>query len=150
MGTVFNWRRQARTEGRLLAGRNVVERWSFSDKFAAVLEAASLNEAEIGEYCRKRGMHPQQIREWRAACEKANDWSRDSARELKDAVDSERKYVKELQRDLRRKEKALAETAAILGLRKKMLAIWGEIWFKSLSKGIFHPGARLIPRSVMC
>jgi hypothetical protein len=56
----------------------------------------------------------------------ANDWKKESSRELKEAVDSERNRVKELERELRRKEKALAETAALLVLRKKMEAIWGD------------------------
>ena len=51
---------------------------------------------------------------------------KESSRELKEAVDSERQRVKELERELRRKEKALAETAALLVLRKKMEAIWGD------------------------
>ena len=37
-----------------------------------------------------------------------------------------RDEVKQLKRELRRKGKALAETAALLVLRKKMHAIWGE------------------------
>jgi transposase-like protein len=126
MGTLFNWRKQARAEGRLLPGRDSIERWNSRDKFAAVMETASLSEAEVAEYCRKRGMYPQQIQEWREACEMANDWKKESSRELKEAVDSERNRVKELERELRRKEKALAETAALLVLRKKMEAIWGD------------------------
>jgi hypothetical protein len=44
------------------------------DKFAAVLETATLNEADLSEYCRKRGLIPEQIAAWRTACEQANDW----------------------------------------------------------------------------
>ena len=39
---------------------------------------------------------------------------------------AERKRIKELERELRRKDAALAETAAILALRKKVQAIWGD------------------------
>ena len=77
MGTLFNWRKQARAEGRLLPGRDSIERWNSKDKFAAVMETASLSEAEIAEYCRKRGMYPQQVQEWREACEMANDWKKE-------------------------------------------------------------------------
>ena len=48
--------------------------WSSRDKFAAVLETAALNEADMAEYCRKRGLFPAQITAWRS-CEQANDWA---------------------------------------------------------------------------
>jgi hypothetical protein len=50
--------------------------WSSRDKFAAVLKTAALNEADLAEYCRKRGLFPEQIKAWRVACEQANDWDR--------------------------------------------------------------------------
>ncbi|MFN2310254.1 MAG: IS3 family transposase, partial [Gammaproteobacteria bacterium] len=101
------------------------EGWSSCDKFAAVLETASLNEADLGEYCRKRGIYPAQIVAWRAACEQANDWDRSSSARISQATKEEKKRVKDLERDLGRKEKALAEAAALLVLRKKASAIWG-------------------------
>jgi hypothetical protein len=48
--------------------------WSSRDKFAAVLETASMNEADLAEYCRKRRLYPAQISAWRAAFAQANDW----------------------------------------------------------------------------
>ena len=95
------------------------------DKFAAVLETAALNEADLAEYCRKRGLYPAQIAAWRSACEQANDWDRASSARLGQASKEEKKRVKALERELARKEKALAETAALLVLRKKAHAIWG-------------------------
>ena len=38
----------------------------------------------------------------------------------------EAKRIRELERELYRKEKALAETAALLVLKKKAQAIWGD------------------------
>jgi hypothetical protein len=54
----------------LLAG--AIERWGTTEKFAMVVETAMLNETEIGEYCRKRGLYPEQLRAWRTSCEQAN------------------------------------------------------------------------------
>lgn len=72
--TQYHWRKEARAQGRLLpAGDQTPEGWTSRDKFAAVLAMAALSEAEVGEYCRRRGLHPEQIRAWRAACEQAND-----------------------------------------------------------------------------
>ena len=125
--TLYNWRKEARAHGRLLPdAENQPEGWSSRDKFAAVLETAALNEAELGEYCRQRGLYPEQIRRWREACEQANDWDRSQNRRLKETQQAERKRREQLERELKRKEKALAEAAALLVLRKKAEAIWGE------------------------
>jgi hypothetical protein len=71
-------------------------------------------------------LYPEQIQAWRAACEQANDWDRAQQRQLKASRESDQQRVRELERELRRKEKALAEAAALLVLRKKAAAIWGE------------------------
>jgi hypothetical protein len=85
-----------------------------------------LSEAELAEYCRKRGLYPEQVKAWRRACEEANAWEEAQSRRLKASVREDKKRIKGLERALREKEKALAETAALLVLRKKAEAIWGE------------------------
>ncbi|ABI57673.1 transposase [Alkalilimnicola ehrlichii MLHE-1] len=68
--TIYLWRKQARQSGQLLPeGGCDPEGWSSRDKFNAVLETASLSEAELAEYCRRRGLYPEQVRRWRLACE---------------------------------------------------------------------------------
>lgn len=125
--TLYNWRKAARSQGCLLPdAQSEPEGWSSSDKFAAVLETAAMNEAQLAEYCRKRGLYREQIRSWREACEQANDWDRTHNRQLRETQHSERKRREQLERELRRKEKALAEAAALLVLRKKARAIWGD------------------------
>jgi len=127
IGTLYNWRNAARQKGQLLPDGEVnPEGWSSQDKFAAVLETSSMNEAELAEYCRKHGIYPVQIHAWRSACEQANDWENASRKKLRDSVKDERKRSKALERELQRKDKALAETAALLVLTKKAQAIWGE------------------------
>ena len=96
---------------------------SSRDKFSAVLETAALNAADLAEYCRKRGLYPAQITAWRSACEQANDWDRASTARLGQATKNEKKRIKDLERELARKDRALAETAALLVLRKKASAI---------------------------
>jgi transposase-like protein len=125
--TLYTWRKEARAKGVLLpGGESSPEGWTTKDKFAAVVETASLNEAERGEYCRKRGIYPEQITAWRQACEEANDWDRTQNKRLQVQRHNDRKQIKTLEKELRRKERALAETAALLVLRKKAAAIWGE------------------------
>lgn len=127
VATLYIWRKDARAKGRLLPdGDTTPEGWSSKDKFAAVLETASLNEEQLAQYCRQRGLYPSQIQAWRAACEQANDWEEAQSKRVKEQMrDLQRKH-KDLERENRRKEKALAEAAALLLLKKKANAIWGE------------------------
>lgn len=125
--TLYAWRKQARAQGHLLpdAARGP-EAWTARDKFAAVVETAALNEAELAAYCRQHGLYSEQIQAWRAACEHATDWAEAQERTLRQATQADRQRVKTLERELARKEKALAETAALLTLRKKAQVIWGD------------------------
>ncbi len=125
--TLYNWRSQARNAGRLMPDSdNTPNGWSSKDKFAAVAGTAAMSEAEKAEFCRQRGLFPEQLRAWREACEQANDWNRSSERQLKEATKSDRKKLKRLERELARKEKALAEAAALLVLGKKLDAMFEE------------------------
>jgi transposase-like protein len=123
--TLYNWRQQARNKGRLMPDSDITpEGWVSRDKFAAVLETAVLSEAEKAEYCRQRGLYPEQLDAWRTACEQANDWSSASDKQAKAAGRADRKKMRQLEKDLARKEKALAEAAALLILRKKLDAMF--------------------------
>lgn len=125
--TLYIWRNQARQAGRLLPqGHATPTGWSSADKFAAVLETAAMNEAELSAYCRSRGLYAEQIQQWRQACEQANDWDRTQNQRLKSARKEDQRSIGALERELRRKEKALAEAAALLVLQKKARAIWGD------------------------
>jgi transposase-like protein len=125
--TLYNWRNEARTRGILLPdGATGPDGWTARDKFAAVLESASLNEEETAEYCRRKGIYPDQLKAWRHACEAANDWDKQASIKLKSEQKTNRKRIKDLEKDLQRKEKALAEAAALLVLQKKVQAIWAD------------------------
>ena len=125
--TLYIWRKQARAEGTLMPDSDSTPAgWSARDKFAGVVETAALNQAELSVYCRERGLYPEQIAQWRAACEQANDWSAREGQRRSDDSRESKKRLKELERELRRKNAALAETAALLTLSKKARAIWGE------------------------
>jgi transposase-like protein len=125
--TLHKWRKEARGKGQLLPDADAgPEGWTSRDKFGAVIETAAMNEADLAAYCRQRGLYTEQIQAWRAACEQANDWERASTQRLGHAIKEEKKRNKALERDLARKEKALAEAAALLVLRKNAAAIWGD------------------------
>ena len=125
--TLYTWRRNLKSQGVPVPGngKNAVE-WSSADKFGVVLETARLNEAELAQYCRSKGLFVEQVAEWRELCQQANATPGELSREFREQSKSDRKEIKELKKDLQRTEKALAETAALIILRKKAQAIWGE------------------------
>ena len=125
--TLYKWRKQLINKGTAVPGKEKnAEKWSAEDKFAVVLETASLNEVEMAEYCRKKGLFVDQILKWKQACINANLTSEAQNRSNKEKSKKDQKEIKSLKSELNRKEKALAETAALLVLRKKADAIWGE------------------------
>lgn len=100
--------------------------WTSEDKFHVVLETASLSETDLAEYCRRKGIYVEEIKEWKEQCLSANTTRSADPDKLKNSLKEEQVKNKALQKELRRKEKALAETAALLVLRKKAQAIWGD------------------------
>jgi len=125
--TLNQWRKKARAGGCAApADNHEAERWSPQDKFLIVVEAAGLNEVELAVYCRSKGLFVEQVQAWRDACMQANGGvAKESARHQHELKQSARR-IKELERQLHRKNEALAETAALLVLRKKANAIWGD------------------------
>ena len=125
--TLYNWRRQLKTEGVPVPGNaKNAEQWSSKDKFGVVLETAHLNEAELAEYCRSKGLFIEQIVTWRGACQDANAHSAERQQAQREQSKNDRNEIKQLKKELQRKEKALAEAAALIILRKKAQAIWGD------------------------
>lgn len=124
--TLYQWRRLATTREEAVNKPKKSEKISPMRKMAMVVETATLNEAELAEYCRKEGLYPEQIKAWGEACSQATVGGLVPASRLREAKKADHKRIKELERELRRKDKALAETAALLTLRKKAAAIWGE------------------------
>jgi transposase-like protein len=94
-----------------------------------VLESAGLNATELGAFCRERGLYPEQVDRWRQAAQDANANSMLTMADQKDLEkrhQQDQREIKRLQQELRRKDKALAEAAALLMASKKIQAYWGE------------------------
>jgi transposase len=81
--------------------------WTLKDKLRILFEAEEIPDQELGGFLRREGVHPDQLEAWRGALEESRP---DRAA---------KRRIKELERELRRKEKALAEAAALLILKKK-------------------------------
>ena len=123
--TLYAWRIKHRS-GTLPAksGSAGPGKMTSAQKFDIVLETAGMNEAELSEYCRQNGLYPEQIKAWRETCRSAN--TRVNSRVEREKSRQLSKENKQLKAELRRKEKALAEAAALLVLKKKVEAIWGD------------------------
>jgi transposase len=100
---------------------------SADDKMRIVFAAESLAAEDLGALLRREGVHDAELAEWRAAVMSAavtalNGTTSNAA----PARSVERRRIHELERELRRKDKALAEAAALLILEKKIQTIWGD------------------------
>ena len=125
--TLYTWRRQLKNQGIAVPGDGKnSEQWSSEDKFAVVLETATLSAAELAEYCRRKGLFVEQIAAWRQACRSANANAAQTSKVQREQSKGDQKRIRALEKELNRKEKALAEVAALLVFRKKAQAIWGE------------------------
>lgn len=126
--TLYSWRSKHREAKGVAvpAHDRAAEKWSSEEKFAVVLETAVLSGAELSEYCRKKGLYAEQVEIWKGACLRANEGAGLPSKAERAKSQSQAKKIKQLEAELRRKEKALAEAAALLVLQKKTQALWGE------------------------
>lgn len=98
--------------------------WTAAARLQAVIATASLDETAKSAWCREQGVYPQELTQWSAS---ALDALADPKAVTGGASNgAERRRVKELERELRRKDRALAEAAALLVLSKKLSAIFHE------------------------
>lgn len=98
--------------------------WSAEEKLKAVLDASSLPDEQLGVFLRKGGIHETHLEQWRmqmlGGLGKHNNAGKPSRR------NADIKRIRSLEKELHRKDKALAETAALLVLKKKVQEIWGD------------------------
>ena len=95
--------------------------WTAEEKLDAILKYEGLEEEEKGRYLREKGLHSIHIQRWRDQIIEGLKALKSGKRDPRD-----KKKIRELEKELDRKEKALAETAALLVLKKKAHAIWGD------------------------
>lgn len=125
--TLYAWRKQAKAGGAAVPGdQKLTDNWSAEAKLAVVIETAPLSEIELSEYCRGKGLYPEQVKAWRAACLSGQQSARAQTQADREQAKADKKRIRQLERELDRKEKALAEAAALLVLRKKLNAYWGD------------------------
>jgi len=98
--------------------------WSAEERLNMVIACGALDEIGVSELCREKGIYPYHLEQWRS------DFSASATGNEKSGNHAETRHLKNenraLKKELRRKEKALAEAAALLVLQKKVSAIWGD------------------------
>lgn len=114
--TLERWRADALASGKKSGG------WTAAARFEAVLTTASMSEEQKSAWCRSQGIYPSELDEWRETATGALD--RPVSGEPRSPNKAERQRIRELERELRRKDKALAEAAALLILSKKVEAMF--------------------------
>ena len=121
--TLYAWRSKLKAGGAVVpADKSSADNWSADAKFAAVLHTSTLSEIELNECCRSKGLYPEYVADWRQACITGQLSAQAQRQAEREQARADKKCIAELERDLRRKDKTLTETAAILVLRKKMNA----------------------------
>ena len=129
VGTLRKWVNKSNRAGTvstpeaLLPDDLPAQSWSPAQRLLALQETHALSGTELNAWCREKGLFEHQLMAWREAfCSPMMPESRESKSALREL------QIKHagLQRELRRKEKALAEAAALLVLQKKFQALWED------------------------
>ena len=117
VATLERWRADALANG---PGAGP-QRWTPAARLQAVIATATMDDATRSGWCREQGLYPAELEAWKQdAIAGLGEPRAASAVEAR----QDRRRVKELERELHRKDKALAETAALLVLAKKLSAVF--------------------------
>ena len=119
MQTLERWREQA--QSRPARGRA----WTAGARLEAVITSAAMDEVRKSAWCREHGVYPAELDQWRLSATTALA-EPEEARASPQATRQDKKRIKDLERELLRKDRALAETAALLVLSKKVAAIFSK------------------------
>lgn len=119
MATLCDWQSKALSLP-LMGSKKKTKRgarrsWTPAQKAQILARAFELEGEQLGAYLREQGVHPTQLEAWRKALDDHVDTNRQSSRR-----------IQQLERELARKEKALAEAAALLVLQKKVAAMYED------------------------
>jgi transposase len=124
-GTLKRWvldsgKATEQSHGTSLALDGPAAAWSPSQRLTALQESYALNGPALAGWCRERGVFEHQLAQWREDfCTPIAPVSREATGAFRDL----QRQHDQLQRELRRKEKALAEVAALLVLQKNFQAL---------------------------
>lgn len=118
--TLYNWRKMIQNDVSGGYQERSPRGWKLSDKYQAVLDTANQSGEELGQWLRKNGLQTTHIDLWKKECLSvlSNNAYKDENRLLKTKII-------ELEKEINRKDKALAEVTALLVLKKKLNELLG-------------------------
>lgn len=120
--TLYKWRKEAKSKGVVYQDNgNSRQKYSKEMQLQIIIETSLLNVNDMSEYCRRKGLYAEEIEAWKKSIVSGET---DEQSKLKQELKEKDTELKSTKKELYRKEKALAEAAALLILRKKMHAIW--------------------------
>lgn len=121
--TLQKWIREYKKVEKPASKNRRPQDWTAEERLQAIVETSTLDADQRSQYCREKGLFPHHLDEWRSGFIQANPKN-------VSVNNSELKALKQeialLQKEIRRKDKALAETAALLVLQKKFQALLEE------------------------
>ncbi len=125
VGTLKNWLKLENKEHALIGTvtlpvNEAAKNWRAAQRLQALHESHTLHDQALPAWCREKGLFEHQLRQWRSEFCQPGKLSSPADALLRQA----RQKNEQLERELRRKDKALAETAALLVLQKKFRALW--------------------------
>lgn len=131
-GTLSRWKREASSVGTMSGKRKSSPSKSgggrrsknkaAQEKLRLLTEASALSDEELGAFLRREGIHEADLERWRESSLEGLSGSVVA----KSEVDRASKKIRKLEKELQRKEKALAEAGALLVLQKKLRAMWED------------------------
>jgi len=124
LGTLKNWLKESgSTQGHVLPTNTSAATWNAAQRLTALLESHALKDQTLHAWCREKGLFEHQLRQWqRDFCQ----IDKPAATAADAALRQAKQKSDQLERELRRKDKALAEAAALLVLQKKFQALWED------------------------
>ena len=126
VSTIYKWRQEAKERGEPVPGKkDTTENWSAEAKLATVMATGAMTETQLSQYCREKGLYAEQIKRWKKDALSGFAGVQSNQQKIKETAKQDKKKIKQLEAELRRKEKALAEAGAIIVLQKKYEAFLG-------------------------
>ena len=120
--TLYKWRRKAKSNGIVYQdGKKSKEKYSKEMQLQIIIETSGMNNQETSEYCRRKGLYVEEIEAWKKSIINGET---DKEKKIKSELKIKDSELKKVKKEINRKEKALAEAAALLILEKKIQAIW--------------------------
>ena len=124
VATIYGWKTRMR-DGTLRVDEGVLSNRGrqLGEKLSLLLESRSIGDDSRGEWLRENGLHSQHLAVWE---QEVRDAVTKSEQEAREELKAAKKKIREQERELARKEKALAEAAIIITAQKKISAMFAD------------------------